>query len=77
LHFMESQRRHLHPAAIWLLGGGASLGNIGPYLADALQLPVHVWKMSGESQEIPCAAGQRSAVFSGAVALSALAWRAA
>ncbi len=75
LHFMDAQRRHLHPAAIWLLGGGASMCNIGPYLAQALAMPVHIWKMTAESQEMPWASGPRSAMFGGAVALSALAWR--
>ena len=74
LHFMEAQRRHLHPAAIWLMGGGASMCNIGPYLAQALGMPVHIWKISAEAGEMPWASGQRSAVFGGAVALSALAW---
>lgn len=77
LHFMEAQRRHLQPAAIWLLGGGASMRNIGSYLTQALSLPVHIWTMDGETEEIPCASGPRSAVFGGAVALSALAWRVA
>ena len=36
LQFTETQRRHLQPAAIWLMGGGASMRNVGPYLAEAL-----------------------------------------
>jgi Tfp pilus assembly PilM family ATPase len=77
LHFMDTQRRYLHPSAIWLLGGGASLVNIAPYLAQCLPLPVQLWQMPAETEQIACAAGQRSAVFSGAAALSALAWEAA
>ena len=42
LHFLESQRRHLHADAIWLMGGGASMRNIGPYFDQALNLPVHI-----------------------------------
>ena len=34
LQFTEAQRRHLQPAAIWLMGGGASMRNVGPYLAE-------------------------------------------
>jgi Tfp pilus assembly PilM family ATPase len=75
LQFMETQRRHLQPTEVWLLGGGASLRNVGPHVAQALQLPVHVWTMPDAA--IPCAAGQRGALFSTAAALSALAWRAA
>jgi type IV pilus assembly protein PilM len=74
LHFTDSQRRHLQPAAIWLLGGGASMGNIGPHLEQALRLPVHIWNISGANDEMPWAAGGRAAVFGEAVALSALAW---
>jgi Tfp pilus assembly PilM family ATPase len=77
LEFMEAQRRQLHPAAIWLLGGGASLCNVGPYLEQALGLAVQTWNLPPAEAPIPCAAGYRSAVFGGAVALSASAWRAA
>jgi len=77
LEFMEAQRRQLHPAAIWLLGGGASMRNVGPCLERALGLPVHIWNVSPDQAPIPCAAGDRSAVFGAAVALSASAWRAA
>ncbi len=77
LHFMDAQRRHLHPAAIWLLGGGASLRNVAPYLAHALGLPVHTWKLAADDAATSCAAGERSALFGGAAALSTAAWRAA
>jgi Tfp pilus assembly PilM family ATPase len=77
LHFMETQRRHLQPTAIWLLGGGASLVNIAPYLTQSIPLPVHLWQMPAHEGQIACAAGQRSALFGEAVALSALAWEAA
>jgi type IV pilus assembly protein PilM len=77
VHFLESQRRHLHADAIWLMGGGASTRNIGPYFDQAISLPVHICgatiqqSLSGET------APQRGAMFSSALALSALAWRAA
>jgi Tfp pilus assembly PilM family ATPase len=74
LHFMETQRRHMHPTAIWLMGGGASLANIEAYLTPLVPLPVHIWRMTAEDEPIPCASGGRSALFGCAVALSALAW---
>jgi type IV pilus assembly protein PilM len=77
LQFTEMQRRHLQPSAIWLMGGGASLKNIGPFLSHALSLPVHILTLAPEASPIACAAGNRSAVFGSAAALSALAWRAA
>jgi type IV pilus assembly protein PilM len=77
LQFTEMQRRHLQPTAIWLTGGGASLKSVGPYLSEALSLPVHIWSMAPEDAPIPCAAGNRAAVFANAAALSALVWRAA
>jgi Tfp pilus assembly PilM family ATPase len=77
LQFTESQRRHLQPAAIWLMGGGASMRNVAPYLEQKLKLPVHVWRVPHEGPGVACAAGNRSAVFGGALALSASAWRAA
>jgi Tfp pilus assembly PilM family ATPase len=77
LQFTEGHRRHLQPAAIWVLGGGASMCNAGPWLEQQLELPVHLWKVPHEGPDIPCAAGNRSAVFGGALALSASAWRAA
>jgi Tfp pilus assembly PilM family ATPase len=75
--FTEMQRRHLEPSAVWLLGGGAAMRDVGPYLANELSLPVHIWSMAPESDEITCATGSRCSVFGGAAALSALAWRAA
>ena len=77
LEFMEAQRRQQQPATVWLLGGGASMRNVSPYLEQALGLPVQIWKLAPEDTPIPCAAGYRSAVFGSAVALSAAAWRAA
>jgi type IV pilus assembly protein PilM len=77
LQFMDMHRRHLQPAAVWLTGGGASMKNVGPYLAEALSLPVHVWNLEPEAEPIECAAGSRAAVFGSAAALSSLAWRAA
>ncbi|MEX2317158.1 MAG: pilus assembly protein PilM [Pirellulales bacterium] len=77
LHFLETQRRHLHPVAIWLMGGGASMRYIGPWLEEALHLPVHIWNLPYENESLSFAAGTRSALFAGAAALSALAWRAA
>ena len=77
LQFTEMHRRHLQPAAVWLMGGGASMKNIGPYLAEALSLPVHIWSLAPEGEPIECAAGNRAAVFGSAAALSSLVWRAA
>ncbi len=77
LQFTEMQRRHLQPSAVWLMGGGASIKNIEPYLANTLPVPAHIWSLEPESAPIACAAGSRAAVFGGAAALSALAWRAA
>jgi Tfp pilus assembly PilM family ATPase len=77
LQFTEAQRRHLHPAAVWLLGGGAAMRNVAPYLSHALHVPVRVWNLAPEAEPIACAAGSRSALFAGAAALSAAAWRAA
>jgi type IV pilus assembly protein PilM len=77
LQFTEMQRRHLQPAAIWLLGGGATLKNVDAYLTDKLSTPVRIVSLSPQEGAIACAAGRRSAVFGNAAALSALAWRAA
>lgn len=77
LQFAETQRRHLHPSCVWLTGGGASLRNVAPYLAAALQFAVEVWHMAPDTEPIPCAAEHRAAIFAGAAALSASVWRAA
>jgi type IV pilus assembly protein PilM len=77
LQFTEVQRRHLQPGAIWLMGGGAAMRNVGPYLEQRLEVPVQVWQVPHEGETISCAAGNRAAIFSGALALSASAWRAA
>jgi Tfp pilus assembly PilM family ATPase len=77
LQFTEMQRKHLQPTSIWLTGGGASMKNIGPYLSEALSLPVRIWSLESDGEPIACAAGNRSAVFGSAAALSSLVWRAA
>jgi Tfp pilus assembly PilM family ATPase len=77
LQFIELQRRHLRPTSVWLLGGGASLRNIAPYLAIALDLPVSIWELPIEPTAGCQLRGGQAALFAGAVALSALAWRAA
>jgi Tfp pilus assembly PilM family ATPase len=77
LQFLETQRRHLHPVAIWLMGGGASMRYVGAWLSEELHLPVHIWSLPHESESLSFAAGSRTALFAGAAALSALAWRAA
>jgi Tfp pilus assembly PilM family ATPase len=75
LQFLELQRRHLHPMGVWLMGGGASLRNVVPWLAAEMQLPVHLWNIPCEEEA--CRAGNQRAVFAGAAALSAMAWRVA
>jgi type IV pilus assembly protein PilM len=77
LQFTEAQRRHLQPASVWLLGGGASMRNVDSFLTGQLGIPVHPWSLPHEGDEIACAAGQRAAVFGNALALSAAAWGAA
>jgi type IV pilus assembly protein PilM len=76
LKFIELQRRYPHPTSLWLMGGGASVRNIGPHLSAALDLPVTIWGLSpdrGQSEPL----GRQAALFGPALALSALAWRAA
>jgi type IV pilus assembly protein PilM len=77
LSFTESQRRHLQPAAIWLMGGGAAMRNVADYLSQIVGLPVHIWSLTAEEAAGACTAGTRAAVFSAAATLSAAAWRAA
>jgi len=77
LRFLESQRRFQHPTALWLLGGGASVRNIGPCLAAAIRMPVSIWGLPVEASIESIAQGRQAALFSTACALSALAWRAA
>ena len=77
LRYVESQRCHQHPAALWLMGGGASVRNIGPYLSASLGLPVSIWGVPTERDVNVPAQGRQAALFGAAFALSALAWRAA
>ncbi len=77
LQFVEGQRHHLQPVSVWLLGGGASMRNLASYLAQLLPLPVKAWSVAADEERMPFAAGRRSAMFAGAVALSAQKWRAA
>lgn len=77
LQFLETQRRHLQPTAVWLFGGGATLRHIGARLEQLIRFPVKTWSLAVDGQAMPYAMGTRSALFAGAMALSALAWRAA
>jgi len=77
LRFVEVQRRQQHPTSLWLMGGGASLRNIAPYLADALGLPTSIWGVPAARERANAISVQEAALFGPALALSALAWRAA
>jgi Tfp pilus assembly PilM family ATPase len=75
LQFVESQRRHHHPTMLWLMGGGASVRNIGPYLASKLPLPVSIWNAPTDEARNGADLGREAPLFAAAYALSALAWR--
>jgi type IV pilus assembly protein PilM len=77
LQFVELQRRYLRPTSVWLLGGGASLRNIGPHLSTILDLPVSIWELPTDPNVARSLRGFQPALFGNAVALSALAWWAA
>jgi Tfp pilus assembly PilM family ATPase len=77
LQFLEFQRRHLHPEEVWFMGGGASTRNIGPHLTRALGQSVRICGGQVQQESVRETAPQQAAVFSAALALSALAWRAA
>lgn len=77
LRFLESQRRHQHPTALVLMGGGASVRNIGPYLSASLEMPVSTWHAPMDRSIDETLQGPRSTLFGPALALSTLAWRAA
>ena len=75
LQFIESQRRHHHPTMLWLMGGGASVRNIGPYLSKKLELPVSIWSAPTDVERDGADLGRETPLFAAAFALSALAWR--
>jgi type IV pilus assembly protein PilM len=77
LQFLESQRRHLHPDEVWLMGGGASTRNIGGHFSQLLGQSVHICGAEGLHRPMGESLPQQATVFSTALALSALAWRAA
>jgi Tfp pilus assembly PilM family ATPase len=77
LQFVQTQRRQLTSNEVWLMGGGGTVRNLGQSLAKVLEMPVRIWSVPKEGQELPCAEGARMALFAPAAALSALAWRGA
>lgn len=77
LRFVESQRRHQHPSTLLLMGGGASVRNIAPYLSALVDMPVVTWQVPADREVDESLQGPRSALFGPALALSSLAWRAA
>jgi Tfp pilus assembly PilM family ATPase len=77
LQFVDQQRRHLRPTSVWLLGGGASLRNIGPHVSEVVGLPVSIWGLPTDRDRDESLAGAEPALFANAIALSTLAWRAA
>jgi Tfp pilus assembly PilM family ATPase len=77
LRFFELQRRHLRPSSVWLMGGGASVRNMGPHLSQLLELPVQIWDLPVETNERDGSRSRSISLFGPAAALSALAWRAA
>lgn len=75
LQFVQTQRRHLVPSAVWLMGGGATIPHIGTYLSSKLDMPVRIWSMPTDTTDLTQVDGRRSAIFGVSAALSALAWR--
>ncbi len=77
LRFVEQQRRYQPPTSLWLMGGGASVRNIGPHLSAELDLPVSIWSVPPARERASSVHDHQAALFGPALALSALAWRAA
>lgn len=77
LRFVEQQRRYQQPTSLTLMGGGASMRNVGPYLTAALKLPVSIWHLPPERERPGVVDASQAPLFGPALALSALAWRAA
>ncbi len=72
LSYPELHRSQLIPQRIWLVGGGATLGQLDIFLRRHLGLPFEVWRLPAGCGSLGSAVpGQ---LLAGAVALSAVAW---
>jgi Tfp pilus assembly PilM family ATPase len=70
--FWENSQREVGPHVIQLLGGGATIRHIQPYLAAKLNLPVDVWRLRRSDPGPPSTAFATDPLLATAIGLSAL-----
>jgi Tfp pilus assembly PilM family ATPase len=74
IRYLEVQRSKLRPSALWILGGGACIRNLAPYIEPAIGLPVRIWDIPREDVQNTMGPHIPTALLSNAVALSAMPW---
>ena len=74
LAFLRQHRRGISHQKMILLGGGACLRNVAPFLTDKLVLPVEVWQPDVERMQHGSQPQLPIELFGPAMALSSLRW---
>ena len=74
LAYLQTHRAALVPQQMWLFGGGATIKDIGPWLARQTGLSVAAWSFGGQDFQSTSAGVSPLALLGPAIALSALAW---
>jgi Tfp pilus assembly PilM family ATPase len=77
LAYLNVHRASLMPRRICLMGGGATIRNVAPWLSERLDVAVETWQFPAGRNSEPDTAGappSEMPLWAGAAALSALAW---
>ena len=72
LSYFQQQRRDLIPSDGWLLGGGATIRNVAPWLSTQIDIPFNVWRLATRLDGTDWASDAATAMLGPAAALSAL-----
>jgi len=76
LEHLQNVGKNLAPQSIYLFGGGATIGGIGPLLGERLGRQVQVWTLDQEVAEVAADKAAPLCLLGPAIALSALKWEA-
>jgi len=72
----QGVRRGAGPQQLYLLGGGAMIGELGPYLTTQLNLEARPWQLPTPGASATGSDTRENCLLAPAIALSALAWEA-
>jgi len=74
LAYLKGHLSSLVPSRLWLLGGGATVKNVSPYVSGRINVPVHPWRIDTAGLSKDFLGNCPVEMLGPAIALSSLAW---